>query len=338
MLRMDAGDAYGVMELGTNHPGEIRMLSRMLAPEWGVITNIGPAHIGFFGSLEAIAGEKAELLRALPADGMAFLNCDGAHFDLLRRAAPCRVVTVSAGGSADYVGERRDNGTRRVSVTESATGEKREFALPGPGAHHVVNVLFAVAVARQCGMPWEKVQDGIFGFRPLPLRGESINVAGVEVVNDAYNANPSSMRASIRDFIERPAVGVKWLVLGDMLELGEHGPAEHRDLGQFAGRGPWGGIILVGDLSRFAADGVLISGFPDDRVFRCSEASEAGRIMADNIARGDAALVKGSRGMRLEEAIAEFKRRREDNGQQNVDHQGFAQCAGCAGGTFVAGG
>ena len=303
MLRMQRYDRYGVFEMGMNRPGEIRALCSILEPDWGLITNVGPAHMGCFGTLEAIAEEKSDLLRALPAGGHVFLCRDDAQFERMRNAATCRVVTVSACADADYTADPRAPGDASVVARERKTGECRILHLPGYGDHQVVNVLFTVAVARLCGLPWDPIADGLASYQALPMRGEETDVGGVLVVNDAYNANPLSMRASIRAFAEKPAVGMKWLVLGDMLELGDSGPDEHREMGSFVAKGAWAGLITVGSLGRHIADGALVAGFPDDRVFRCADAAEAGRVLAAHVAEGDAVLVKASRGMRLENAV-----------------------------------
>jgi len=311
MLRMRRNDRYGVFEIGTNRPGEIRALCCTLQPDWGLITNIGPAHIGNFGTLEGIAEEKSDLLRCLPSGGCAFLCRDDPHFERMKGAAPCRVITVSANSDADYVADPRMPGIPRVNARERKSGEERTLRLPECGDHHVVNVLFAVAVARSCGLAWDQISEGLASYKPLPMRGEEMDINGVLVVNDSYNANPLSMRASIRSFAERPVVGMKWLALGDMMELGDRGPEEHRQIGSFIARGGWGGLVTVGRLAGLIADGAVSAGFPADRVFRCRDAGEAGSVLAARASEGDAVLLKASRGVKLEGAILKFSGEKE---------------------------
>jgi UDP-N-acetylmuramoyl-tripeptide--D-alanyl-D-alanine ligase len=276
------------------------------------VTNVGPAHIGAFGTIEGIAEEKADLLRCLPPGGLAFLCSDDQNHDRLRKAATCGVVTVSARSPADYAADPRSTGEREVVVRERRTGESRTVRIPDFGEHHVVNTLFAVAVARSCGLTWDHIVEGLDSYEPPPMRGEEMDMAGILVVNDSYNANPMSMRASIRSFAEKPVVGVKWLALGDMLEMGHRGPDEHRALGAFVAKGSWAGLIVVGQLSVHTADGAVAAGFPEERVFRCRSVEDMGRTLASVVSPGDAVLVKASRGVRLEDAIVAFGRDREE--------------------------
>lgn len=309
ILRMGGEVEVGVFEIGTNRPGEIAALCRILAPTWTVVTNVGPAHFGFFGSLEAIADEKADALRCLPADGTAFLWAEDEFFDALRSAAPCRSVDVSTHGPAAYVVERHRGGQERVAVREEATGEEFVFQPGQRGDHHAVNAALAIAVARECGLGWGDIKTGLDSYRPLPMRGEELDVLGALVVNDAYNANPLSMRASIRSFGEgRYGAGRKWLVLGDMLELGDAEAEEHASLGRFVACGSWDGLVVVGDRARSIAGAARESGFDAATIFECDDPSQAAAVLASRIAPGDAVLLKASRGIGLERVIDEMQK------------------------------
>lgn len=303
MLGMPAGARTGVFEIGTNHPGEIGALCRILEPDWGVLTNIGPAHIQHFGTLDAIASEKGDLLRALPATGCAVLDRDGLHFDFLSRLSKAPVVAVSLRQEADYFCARRNALTGEFEVVEAASGERTCLRLHHPGAHNVLNALMAVAVARRAGAAWETVRTALENFAPLPMRWERSEASGLELINDAYNSNPLSMRAAIQSFAEAPASGGKWLLLADMLELGDDGLREHDELGRFVAGGRWAGLIAVGPLARRAADAAEAAGMEPARILRCGGNRDAAGALARAAKPGDSVLLKGSRGMHLEEVV-----------------------------------
>ncbi|MBM4143841.1 MAG: UDP-N-acetylmuramoyl-tripeptide--D-alanyl-D-alanine ligase [Lentisphaerae bacterium] len=299
----------GVFEVGTSHPGELAPLCALLAPSWGVVTCVGPAHAEFFPSIEAIAREKAELLRCLPPEGAAVLDRQGEFFGLLRDAAPCRVVTVALRGEADYACLRRDAEGGRAEIVEARTGTRAEIRLPLPGEHMVLNALFAAAVAREHGVPWNTVAAALARFRSLPMRWEERELGGVRVVNDAYNANLLSMRAAVRTFAEMPARGRRWVVLGGMLELGAQTRAAHAEIGRaVAAAGP-DALVTVGELGAWIADGAEAAGYGAGRVRRCADAEAAANALLEGLRDGDVVLLKASRNMRLESVVERMAER-----------------------------
>lgn len=307
LLAMEPGDRFGVFELGMNHPGELAPLCRILRPAWGVVTNVGPVHTEFFDSIEAIAREKAAVIEGLPEDGVAVLSRDGAWYDLLRAAARCRVVTTSLGGKADYEG-RPGMSPGHFTVNESATGERADLELPVPGDHMIRNALTAIAVARGAGVGWDTIRATLAAYVPPPMRWNRSAVAGVEVINDAYNANPMSMRAALSAFQQTPVRGRRWLVIGGMLELGSLERAEHLALGRVIGAGDWAGLVAVGDLGALVADGAESAGMPAAKIARCRDTSAAARALGARVAKGDAVLFKASRREALEKAIEEWSK------------------------------
>jgi UDP-N-acetylmuramoyl-tripeptide--D-alanyl-D-alanine ligase len=311
LLRMPADTRAGVFELGSNHPGEIRMLSEILRPRWGVVTLIGPAHIEFLGSVAGVAEEKADLLRALPEDGLAFLNRETEYYEVLVDAAPCPVVTVSMGGTADYSCTAYDSARRCAIIHDTRSGEEHSVGGSSLARHDVTNAMLAIAVARAMGVEWELICQVLEDFRPLPMRWQAATIGGIRVVNDAYNANPLSMRAAITSFAELQNEGERWLLLGDMLEIGESAADEHVALGTFLARGAWGGVILVGLHAGEIAEGAVAAGLPEDRVFVCEDKTVAGAIVTKHVGPGDALLVKASRGIGLESVINAFRLREE---------------------------
>lgn len=303
LLAMEPETRVGVFELGMNHPGELAPLCRMLQPDWGLVTTIGPVHLEFFKSVEAIAEEKSILLKSLPSGGVAVLRRDEPYFEMLRAAAPDRIITLALSGKADYLGSPPD-AQGQMEIREQATGESCRLQAPLPGAHHAANILFAVAVGRAHGLAWKDIRTALERYRSPPMRWERQIVAGVTVVNDAYNANPVSMAAALRIFTELPVAGGRWLVLAGMLELGPSEEQWHRDLGSSLAPGPWAGIITVGSLGAIIARAAVNAGVSTARVFACADHAAAAEVLGARLKPGDAVLVKGSRGQRLEKVLA----------------------------------
>lgn len=308
LLAMEPETRVGVFELGMNHPGELASLCRMLQPDWGLVTTIGPVHLEFFKSVEAIAAEKSILLKSLPSGGVAVLRCDEPYFEILRAATPCRVITLALSGAADYLGSPPD-AQGQMEIRERATGEACRLQAPLPGAHHAANTLFAAAVGRAHGLAWEEIQAALESYRSPPMRWERQIVAGVTIINDAYNANPVSMAAALRTFAELPVAGGRWLVLAGMLELGPSEEQWHRDLGSSLAPGPWAGIITVGSLGAVIAREAVNAGVSAARVFPCADHAAAAEVLGRRLQPGDAVLVKASRGQHLEQVLALWKER-----------------------------
>ena len=235
------------------------------------------------------------------------LSEDEGYADKLRAASPSEVVAISVRNEgADYYGSRRQGAERDAIVKEKASGDELTFRMAVPGEHNLRNALFAIAVARRHGMNWEQIRQGIETYSSLPMRWASETVKGVTIINDAYNANPMSMRAALDTFAGAPVEGRRWLVLADMLELGETEKEEHNRLGAYAARGQWAGLIVVGDRGAWIADGAGTNGFGKGRIIRCRTNAEAAQNLAALVAPGDAVLLKGSRGMRLEEVRDQY--------------------------------
>ncbi len=294
-----------VLELGISHPGEMAPLCAIARPDWGVITNVGPVHLEFFESVEAIAREKGELFRSLPTGGTAVLSLDEPCLGLLRGLARCRVVTTSLNpeSDADYVLVRAARQGGECVVADRIDGGIHTFRLPLPGVHNCHNALQAVAVARGFGVSWDGIAAAFEGLVAPPMRWECRECGGFTIINDAYNANPVSMQAALDTFRDREGSGQKWLALGDMLELGPGEIEAHRNIGRALAEGPWAGLVTVGVLGARMAEGALASGMPAARVHTCVTVSEASEYLKERMVKGDVLLIKASRGKRLEDII-----------------------------------
>jgi UDP-N-acetylmuramoyl-tripeptide--D-alanyl-D-alanine ligase len=307
VLAMDSSARAGVFEVGMNHPGEIKTLCEILRPQWGIVTTIGPVHLEFFESIVAIAVEKAALLESLPDDGVAVLCCDDPYFEMLHKHVSCSLVTVSVGGSADYRVDYSPE-SETLDVVESATGEQLTMSWSWPGTHNALNAGYAVAVARGMQLEWDAITLGLQQYRPLSMRWEQSEAFGIQIINDAYNANPLSMRAAIATFSDLDVQGAKWLVLGDMLELGEHAESEHTALGTFVSEGSWAGVVVEGEFAECIKSGAIKGGMPSECLYRCGDNGEVVSLLKNQMVAGDAVFLKASRGVALEEVVKGLKK------------------------------
>ena len=312
---IDRACAYGVLEAGISHPGEMAPLRDILRPDIAVMTRVGPVHIEFFESVRAIAEEKAALLEKLPADGFAVLDLDDAHFEALRARSSAPVVTCSLRRrEADYAGDPQEDG--QLWVAERATGETATLPLPPPGGFMAENALRAVAVARKCGAPWEAIRAALGRARPVGMRWAVEAVRGWTAINDGYNANPISVRAALEAFAAWPAPGRKFLALGPMLELGRAERAEHEALGRFAAAGRWAGVAVApwkpagtpDAAAQALAEGARAAGFPAEKWCAAAGPAEAAAWLRERLRPGDALLLKASRGVRIEQVLEELKK------------------------------
>jgi UDP-N-acetylmuramoyl-tripeptide--D-alanyl-D-alanine ligase len=301
---MEAGDDFGVFELGMNQPGEIAPLAGLLRPLCGLITSIGEAHIEAFGNLEGIAREKAEILRALPPEGLAILDIDSPWTPLFEGVTPCRIIRCSLRAKADYVGQPLDGGQDRMRVEDLRHGIGFDLTLPLPGSHMMRNVLLSVAVAREFGLSPREITDGLLGFTACPMRWERSVVAGFHVINDAYNANPLSMRGAIKTFAALTEPKEKWVVLGGMAELGDLEASAHRDLGDYLARQAWTGVVCVGPRARGIAQGFRELEGKADVLAEVADPAEAARLLREHARPGAGILLKASRADRLERVLS----------------------------------
>ena len=310
----------GVFEVGMNHKGELAPLCRTLAPNAAIITAIGPVHIEFFPSVEAIADEKAELLRALPHDGFAVLDAASPWFSLLSKATRARVVTVrvrndTGAPNADYEARVIDplSGTFELSGLRVESPVKVSTGFPG--AHNVLNALYAIAAASECGVPWEKVLRGLANLPAMKMRWERETVDGATWVNDAYNANPIAMAASLRTFNGTVGGhGRRIYVLGEMRELGADARRFHNEIGELVGELGGDVFVGVGDAGGWMIDAAVANGFKGETV-RVPDAAAAGRALASILRDGDNVLLKASHGVALENVLPAYRKCKVDSGK-----------------------
>ncbi len=305
ILRAGADTDVLVVEMAMRGLGQIENLAKIARPTAGLVTNIGTSHIELLGTQEAIASAKGELLAAIGSDGHAFLNKDDAMSGLLARQTEATVVYYGLDPECEVTAkdlEIDDESCAHFTlVTPVGTGE---VALAVPGRHNVYNALAATAVALSLEVSLSDIVLGLEAARSGEMRMQSFGTAsGVHVINDAYNANPTSMRAAIETLSEMRAEGKRIAVLGDMAELGSLTELAHFRIGEAVARLPVDVLVTVGPRARRIADGARAEGKADDEIRPCVSPDEAVEVLDDLLESGDVVLVKASRIMGLERIV-----------------------------------
>ena len=311
ILRSRSSDAFLLLEIGTNAPGEIARLGSLAAPSLAIITNIGRAHLEGLGSMEGVAREKASLLACLPPDGTAIVPFGDARLDAaIASCLPEGVArdTFGDAGAGTCMQERRVLDTTGAQIIRLTDG--MEVRLRLPGAHNARNALAAIAAARCLGIADRVIADGLADLTPDPMRlaVESIGDQGTMLFNDVYNANPAAVLASMEAFAEMSAQAPRRMViLGDMMELGDDAPALHEACGEalarIDARTPIEVAVLAGSHAGDTARGLAKTGFGTLIVRIPHLDDERIEAVVGLVQPGDAVLMKGSRGMHLERLV-----------------------------------
>jgi UDP-N-acetylmuramoyl-tripeptide--D-alanyl-D-alanine ligase len=301
LLRLEPEHEIAVVEMGMNHAGEIAALCRIATPDWGVVTNVGTAHVeNFVDGQAGIARAKFELVACLPASGVAFLNCDDAYVSQFGRDFSGKVVYFGVGPCADPQILEAKEDLEGLHVKFRAGGRRGKFTLKLLGAHNASNALAALAVALEAGAELGAAVRALESLSAGDKRGQVIEAAGATILNDSYNSNPEALRSMIRTLAARPAEGRRILVAGEMLEMGEHGPALHAECGRAAAEAGLDLVVGVGGNAVHLATAACTQGV--EAIF-LPDAVAAGYWLKKTMSAGDVVLVKGSRGVHLERAI-----------------------------------
>ncbi|MDD5748287.1 MAG: UDP-N-acetylmuramoyl-tripeptide--D-alanyl-D-alanine ligase [Actinomycetota bacterium] len=302
ILEADESDKYLVVEMGARKPGDIKYLSEIAKPDYGVITNIGVTHLELFGSVETIAQTKAELALSLPRSGALVLNSDNGWSKWISRKTSARVVRFGSKAGSDYR-------ALRIRLKDSA---KPEFELRGPdfsinvklgtiGAHQIENALAAAACASVLGIKPSKIGRGLESATMASWRMEPIKApGGFLILNDSYNANPQSMKAALHALKEFSKGRRAIAVLGEMAELGEQSRKFHEEVGRELVNLDIDIIVSIGKKASTYACMALVCGARRGSVFECVDIDKAAEILACIIEQGDVVLLKGSRIVGLE--------------------------------------
>jgi UDP-N-acetylmuramoyl-tripeptide--D-alanyl-D-alanine ligase len=296
-----------VVEMAMRGPGQIRRLARMAAPEVGIVTNVGVTHFELLGSREAIADAKAELLEELPDEGVAILNGDDDFLAHLRSRTRAKVITYGLDPRSDIVAaEIRTTDRGRVTFLARNGMGQAAVELPVPGRHNAYNALAALAAAKWLGLDLEQAAKGLASVELSPMRMEVFTTPdSVTVVNDTYNANPTSMAAALDVLADlAPQGGRRVAVLGTMSELGGLSGQEHASIGRKVRDLGVELLITVGGEARVIGEAAAAAGGPE--WVHVGDAEEAAADVPGRLKAGDTVLVKGSRSVGLERVVEEI--------------------------------
>ena len=307
LLRLEKTQQAAVLEAGTNHPGELAPLVRMIGPKYGIITNIGREHLEFFGDLAGVAQEEGTLAEELPPDGTLFLPGDDEWSPKLAARTKARVVRVGAGELNDWraKGIRLDKQGVTFQVTAPDAALNGEYRVNLLGRHQAVNALLALAAGAELGLTRTELARGLAACKPVKMRLQLWEANGVRVLDDAYNANADSTLAALETLCGLPLQGRRVAVLGDMAELGEQGAAAHAEVGRRVAELKIGQLFTVGKNAAVTAQAARAAGLT--RVIEFNEVEAAAQVMKGFLKPGDVVLLKASRSARFERIVATLK-------------------------------
>jgi len=303
LLRLDAGHRAAVIEIGTNHPGELAPLIRQVAPQMGVITSIGREHLEYFGDLDGVIAEEGVLAELLPADGVLFVNGDAMGMDEIAARTRARIVTAGTGPTNQWRASDVHFTGRgyRFQVASGPVAYQGGYELNLLGRPQVQNALLAIAVGASLGLEREPIAAGLRACRPPKMRMELSHLGGVQLLNDAYNANADSTRVAFETLAELPVRGRRIAVLGDMAELGPHARGGHEEIGRLAARLKIGTLLTIGQQAETTVAAARSAGLKDTEAV--GSLDELAGLLRNFLRDGDALLLKASRAARLERLV-----------------------------------
>jgi len=318
LLRLEPEHRFAVVEMGAQWVGELTWLCETIArPNWSIITNVGAAHLEYFGTQERVTIAKSELVQALAPDGIAILNYDDANVRSMSQKTTAQVLYYGLSQEADIRGSDMQGDTLRgLSFILSYAGQQRRVQLHIPGAHGVTIALAAAAAGYATQMSLDEICAALESLSPAKGRGEiKQGPNGSTLIDDSYNANRQSIVAMLQAMraTELSPAGKRWAILGDIFELGQYARQEHLASGE-ALAGTIDYLVAIGDQARYYAEGARQAGMPEKNIHyfpadvENAQAVEAAKLAAADLLKcevhcDDLVLLKGSRGMRMETTL-----------------------------------
>ncbi|MCL5096165.1 MAG: UDP-N-acetylmuramoyl-tripeptide--D-alanyl-D-alanine ligase, partial [Candidatus Omnitrophica bacterium] len=302
LLNLERTHQAAVLEVGTNHPGELAPLVRMIQPRYGVITGLGREHMEFFADMAGVTEEEGWLAELLPAEGKLFVNQSGCgpFMDRLCRRSTAPVIKVGNGRETQWraSGVKLDEGGTSFRVEAPLEDFSGPYRINLLGRHQVVNALLAVAVGAELGLSPGEIRAGLESCSPLKMRLEPCLARGIRILNDAYNANADSVAAALETLHDLPCAGRRVAVLGDMAEQGHYSVEAHAEVGRRAAESRIDALIAVGNMAETIGEAARAAGL--GQVFEFGEIGAAAGMLRDYLKAGDLVLLKASRAARLE--------------------------------------
>ncbi|MDI6782907.1 MAG: UDP-N-acetylmuramoyl-tripeptide--D-alanyl-D-alanine ligase [bacterium] len=306
LFQLEKKHQVAVIELGMSALGEIRRLTEIAQPAIGVVTNVSEAHLEFFKSVDEIAVAKSELVAALEKEHTAVLNADDERVARFAKLTKARVTTFGIQQKADFQADSISFNQEKLGLEfELVTPKgKTPVFIPIIGAHHIYNALAASAAVWSLTPDLEFITQGLAKVEPPKMRLELVNLGGITIINDAYNANPKSMDAALQTLAQMKTNGRKIAVLGTMRELGEISGSAHQQLGTMVASLNLDYLITVGELGRQIAVGAKQAGMKSSQVYEFESNQAAAQLLSSIIRSGDLVLIKASRKIKLEEIVS----------------------------------
>ncbi|MEZ4357705.1 MAG: UDP-N-acetylmuramoyl-tripeptide--D-alanyl-D-alanine ligase [Eubacteriales bacterium] len=304
IFRLEKEHEVAVIEMGTNHFGEIRNLAKMARPDICIFTNIGESHLEYLGTKEGVLKAKSEMLDYMREDGTIIINGDDNLLPTLKGKGLDIISFGKKQSNFIYARGLRNIGLLGLSAIIGSKGKVlTDIFIPSPGEHMLYNALAAFSAGVALNLSIEQIKAGIKDFIPTGNRMNIINLGKIIILNDCYNANPASMKAALD--VLATAKGRKVCILGDMLELGDNSKAYHFEIGQYACEKNMDIIIAVGELSKNIYDGAVFN--CKGKTFYFESQNELLKNINKYIAVGDVILIKASRGMKLENTFNKLR-------------------------------
>ncbi|MDA8160930.1 MAG: UDP-N-acetylmuramoyl-L-alanyl-D-glutamate--2,6-diaminopimelate ligase [Desulfobacteraceae bacterium] len=314
LLPVEPRHRFAVLEMGMNRPGEIARLAKIADPDAACINNVQPAHLAGLGSIEGVARAKGELFAGCRSTTTLAVNLEDPWVRRLAKGLPNPQIGFGFRAGAEVRATHvRPRGREGLAFTLHLGGAARRMQLKVIGRHNVLNALAAASLSLAAGAELEQIVAGLEAFRPGENRlGHRRLASGLLVINDSYNANPGSMTAALRSVAEIRGTGRLLAVLGDMLELGAASREAHRAIGQEAARLGFDFLLALGDQAPALVEAAWAAGMSREAALVCAGKAEAaarieGLLAAGRLAPGDLVLIKGSRGMRMEEVLSSLE-------------------------------
>ncbi|MDD5772880.1 MAG: UDP-N-acetylmuramoyl-tripeptide--D-alanyl-D-alanine ligase [bacterium] len=298
-----------VLEMGMSGKGELDLLKKIALPDVGIITNVGPAHLEYFSSLKEIASAKAELIENLAEDKTAVLNADDKFYDFFKSRTKAKIISFGITNKSDFMAENINlipfKGSKFVL---NASGKKIKIKTSLPGIHNVYNILAATAAASIFENNLNLLAEKLEKAQPPKMRLEGVKLKGIEIVNDAYNANPNSVMAGLKELGNYGTGGRRIFVFGGMLELGNDSGVYHKKIGEEIVRQKIDYLVVKeSDGTIITSNAALKRGMDINKIFSARTNEEIADILLSFIKKQDIVLFKGSRAVKLEEAVELLK-------------------------------
>jgi len=301
-----------ILEMGSDKPGDIAYLLKIIPPELikiGVVTAVSPAHLEAFRSIENVLKEKKQVLTAVRPDGWSIINNDDQSSETIKLGIKSKIMTYGLNKSCDVTAkEVKLSSELGITFKLASSTSVVPAAMPEAlGMHSIYSALAAAAVAVAYNITLVHISENLKNYKPLPGRMRLISgIKHTKIIDDTYNSSPLAAIGAVETLKGLKAVGVKWAIMGDMLELGKLSEEEHRRLGREIAKAGIDYLVVKGEMARDIARGARKVGMDKDHIFEFSDTKSAGLFIQNRIKKGDLLLIKGSQGSRMEKITKEL--------------------------------